>query len=125
MTFSARLIVLKYLAFFAGCYACYFLQVVLKQPPVFSAAAVGFAGSFLHFPKFYEKKGLHSALFAGSLAGMCSRQILTHPIDVVWISFFGAMIYVLALPHANGMGGRLGTIAFISSLLFFASRTVW
>lgn len=125
MTFALRLIFLKYLAFFAGCYACFFMQVIFHQTAVFSAAAVGFAGTFLHFPKIYERQGLHSALFAGSLAGMCSREILTGPWDVVWVSGFGAIIFVLARPHGNGVGGKLGTIAFVSSLMFFVSRWVW
>ena len=120
-----KLYVLKFMAFFAGCYACYFFQVAGGQSAVVSAALVGFICSFLHFPKLYEKKGLHAAIFSGGLAGMCSRATLESPLHVCLLSLIGAGIYVLARPHADGIGGKLGTIAFLSCAIFFLARGVW
>ncbi len=117
-----KLFLLKFIVFYFGCLSCYLLQVHFLLHPVVATATVGFLGSFLHFPRLYEKKGLHAAIYAGCFAGMCSRSVIEGPEQVVMISFIGALLYVLCKPYANGFGGKLGLISFVSSLLFFLSK---
>jgi hypothetical protein len=120
-----RLFSFKLLAFLAGCMGCYYLQLHLNQSPVMASASVGFLGSHLHFPKLYEKKGLHSAIYAGSFAGMYSTKILQHPFHLILLSVIGTLLYLIMKPHFDGFGGKLGTIAFISSVVFLVMRTAW
>jgi hypothetical protein len=120
-----RLYSLKFAAFFGGCLACYLFQVRAGISPVMSAALTGFIGSFLHFPKLYEKKGLHAAIYSGSFAGMCSLELVKHPGHVLYLSLIGTSIYLLLKPKFNGFGGKLGTVSFIASIIFLVTKSVW
>ena len=120
-----RLFILKFVAFFGGCIACYLLQVSYGLSPVMSSAITGLLGSFLHVPKIYEKKGLHAAIYSGSFAGMCSLEMLQHPGHVVLISFIGTGIYLMMKPRFPGFGGKLGTVSFIASFIFLMVKSVW
>ena len=120
-----KLFITKALAFSLGSLSCYCLQRYFQFQSITAAATVGFLGSYLHFPKYYEKKGLHSALYAGAFLAMTSMSILTGPLDVFIISLIGTGLYLLSKPFANGIGGKLGTIAFLSSIIFFMARGLW
>lgn len=120
-----KLFFLKFIAFLGGSFFCFFLQKELNYIPVLAAAVTGFLGSFLHFPKIYEKKGLHNAIYAGSFAGMCSEEIIHHPILLVPLSLIGTFFYLSTLSRANGFGGKLGTIAFLSSFILLVIESIW
>lgn len=120
-----KLLILKTLAFAAGIFTCHLLQTEAQLTPALAAALTGFVGSFLHFPALYEKKGLHSAIYAGSFAGMCSPEIFNHPFEFLVLSLFAAGVYLLTIPHVTGFGGKLGTVSFIASILFFLLRNAW
>ncbi len=119
-----RIYPLKIIAFYFGCLGCYLIQSYLFWTPVSAAASMGLVGSFLHFPKMYEKKGLHSAIYAGAFAGMASRQILEGPLHVLIASVIGGITYVLLKPYFNGFAGKLGLIAFMSTLTLFIAKSL-
>lgn len=48
---------------------------------------------------------------------MGSRGVDAGAWQIVVVSFVGSSLYFFLRPYFNGMGGRLGLIAFISSLL--------
>lgn len=120
--FPTSLFLSKSIVFYLGCLICYTLQVEGHYSAVFSAAFVGFIGSFLHFPKLYEKKGLHAAIYAGAFAGMGSTEILTSHWDILIVSLIGTFFYVISRPIAFGFGGKMGTISFVSSFCFYVIR---
>ena len=120
-----RLYPLKLAAFFGGCLCCYLFQVKAGISPAMSAALTGLMGSFLHFPKFYEKKGLHAAIYSGSFAGMISTELIKHPGHLLYLSMIGTAIYLLFKQRFLGFGGKLGAISFIASFLFLITISVW
>lgn len=119
-----QIYVIKFLAFYIGCMTCATLQTEVGLNPVLSSALVGFLGTFFKFPKA-NIHGIHSAIYAGSFAGMCSVEILQGPQHIIGVSVLGSILYVWAQPHFSGYGGRLGTIAFISSTFIFLSKSLW
>lgn len=108
-----------------ACYTCNLLQTSYKFSPVLAAATVGFTGSFYHFSKWVEKQGIHAVIYAGAFAGMCSPEYLSSPQYVFLVSFIGAALYLISKPHLKGFGGKLGTIAFISTVFLVALRSLW
>lgn len=120
-----KLFISKFIAFFGGCFVCYLLQKELGLSAVAASASTGFIGSFLHFPRYYEKNGLHAAIYAGTFAGMCSFSILESPVHIMAVSLIGAGLYLISRPYAVGIGGKLGTISFISGLIFLLSKGAW
>lgn len=120
-----KLFISKFIAFFGGCFLCFFLQKEFGLTPVLACAGTGFVGSFLHFPRYYEKNGLHSVIYAGTFAGMCSPAILKSPWHIMCLSMIGVTLYLLSKPYVKGIGGKLGTISFISGLIFLLSGSLW
>jgi hypothetical protein len=119
-----QLFLTKTLLFYLGCLACYVLQREIHLTAVTAAALTGLVGSFLNFPKFYETKSLHSVIYAGAFAGMCSPEILTSHTDIALLSIIGGALYLTTRSYAQGFGGKLGLVSFISSLLFLALRQI-
>jgi len=120
-----QLFPLKFVAFFTGCLSCYLLQVKAGISPALAAALTGLVGSFIHLPKFYEKKGLHAAIYSGSFAGMFFPELIRHPLHILILSIIGTAIYLLLKPKFLGFGGKLGTVSFIASFLFLISQSLW
>jgi hypothetical protein len=109
----------KFLSFFIGCWLCLNLQSHLGWGPVISAALVGFLGSF-----FPENRKIHSAhiqanIYIGAFVGMGSKALSTNSVHIALIALLGSLLYFLLTPYFKGLGGKLGMIAFVSSLLSF------
>ena len=121
----SKIFTLKFCAFFIACYSCSLLQTHFHFSAVMAAATVGFVGSFYPFSRWVEKQGIHAVMYAGAFAGMCSPEYLSAPAYVMIVSFFGATLYLLTRSHLHGFGGKLGTIAFVSTLFLVALRSLW
>lgn len=120
-----KLFIIKFFAFYLACLTCTTLQSSFGFSPVLASALVGFTGSFYHFSSWVEKRGIHAVIYAGSFAGMCSQENLSGHEHIVFISLVGAGLYLISKPHLNGFGGKLGTIAFVSSILLVLTRSLW
>lgn len=118
--------IVKFMAFFIGCYGCFVLREQTGLTPVVSSALVGLLGSFIPFPKSFNGKGIHDAIYCGSFAGMCSLSYLSTVSSFVVISGLGSFVYLLTVPYFKGHGGKFGSMAFITFLLFlFSKGSIW
>jgi len=94
---------------FLGVILTYELSFIFSFSSVLSSALVGMIG-FLLIRK-------HSmALYCGSFAGMVSPQIFNH-YEVIVLGLICAFVYLLVKTILDGFGGRLGTIAFVSTTI--------
>lgn len=100
-----------------GCYSCWLLQSLFGWTAILAAATVGLMGTFIPAPSLLDHRGVQAAIYAGTFAGMCSPNILENPWHILIVSFFGTILYFFTKPHLKGFGGKLGTIAFFSSML--------
>jgi uncharacterized membrane protein YeaQ/YmgE (transglycosylase-associated protein family) len=83
---------------------------------VVASCIVGLIGALIG----YLAKSTHLPLiiFAGSFVGMTSTAIGTIPMIIIGGALSG-LLYKLSLNIFAGFGGRLGTIAFISTVISF------
>jgi uncharacterized membrane protein YeaQ/YmgE (transglycosylase-associated protein family) len=109
-----RLYLKKFAAFYGGCLACYLLQRNAHLSAVAASALAGLLGTLIPSP------GIQGAIYAGSFAGMCSQEILGGHLQVFFLSAVGAAVYLWAKPRFTGFGGKLGAVAFVSSLCLLA-----
>lgn len=116
---------LKYVAFMAGCFLCRYFQLDWAISPVIASASIGLIGTFIKIPSLYDTHGLHSAIYAGSFAGMCSTTILSSYNETFILSLILTILYFFTRKMATGFGGKLGTLAFVSSLIFFLGKSLW
>ncbi|WP_347358588.1 hypothetical protein [Bdellovibrio sp.] len=58
----------------------------------------------------------------GAFVAMGSKTVDAGAAQILLVSLMGSTIYVVISPYFKGLGGRMGLIAFISSLLGIAMR---
>jgi len=107
-----------------GLVAAVSLQSVFLIPSFLASAFVGFVGSFLPKSKFYDSKKAVACVYTGSFAGMCSAEFLTSRFDIMVLCVFTGFSFSLVGSRFRGFGGKLGTIAFVSSLFFICTKAV-
>lgn len=85
------------------------LYFYASVPQIAASALTGVIGYV--FLRDYEKE-----VYCGSFAGMISLAIVS-PIFIILMVVLLPMIYLMARSIFNGLGGKLGTIAFVSSII--------
>ncbi|MBW6484321.1 MAG: hypothetical protein K0B10_14860, partial [Vicingaceae bacterium] len=92
-----------------GAFLTYLLTQFLPISSIIASATVGIIG-YLTFKKN------SFAIYCGSFVGMTSAGIFNY-YELLLASFICGVIFVIVKPILNGYGGRLGTIAFISTVI--------
>ncbi len=104
-----------------GSMATYYISIDLAYGPVIGAAFVGLISSAL--PLIYKENKTFSLLpfpiYCGSFVGMSATFILMNIFTVGLAGFVAGLLYVGTQNMLIGIGGRLGTIAFMSVILIF------
>ncbi|MBN2540606.1 MAG: hypothetical protein JXB08_03670 [Bacilli bacterium] len=77
------------------------------------------ASSFIGLVGFLFLRKYQVAIYCGSFAGMVSVALFGFE-EVVVLALICAFIFILTKPLFFGYGGKLGTIAFMSSLITFS-----
>lgn len=91
--------------------SCFALHFFAGLPVVLAAAIVGLAGSFWVWPRAYGNH-TQAAIYAGAFAGMCSSSFIATWQAFSLVCIFGALFYTATRSMFEGIGGRLGAIAF-------------
>ncbi len=93
------------------------LSTRLKLGPVMASALVGLAGGLL-LPPLMPETGpmLAVVVICASFTGMSSRERLADERRLALAGLITGLIFIFTLPAMGGAGGKLGTIAFASSL---------
>ncbi|EQC45997.1 hypothetical protein [Bacteriovorax sp. Seq25_V] len=116
--------IVKFSAFFLGCYCCVLLREYFGLNAVISSCLVGLFGTFLPVQKFGNKSRIEAAIYAGSFAGMCSAGVLSGALQIFLLSILGGTFFLLTENILHGLGGKLGTIAFISVSLVYLIKGI-
>ena len=106
---------LIFIAFTLGCAACHALHAH-GVPTIPAAAALGLGATFL--PRF-----LPSVFWTGVFVGMSSDQIIGDYVQVLGASAIGTAYYHLARPYLDGVGGKMGAVAFVTTATWLGVRT--
>src|SRR5690606_20499542 len=109
----------------AGALICYFLNHRYQLGPVISAGMVGASASFIPLinrESAYLKQ-LPGTFYCGAFIGMTNLAIASSIYFVLAASFFAGVLLLVSKSLFNGLGGKLGTVAFtavtITSFIFF------
>jgi len=83
--------------------------------PVVAAALVGFFYTIFAEMAGNWLKNLSAPVYCGTFVGMCAKFIFTDLWMVGLAGAFAGLVYVISDGVFEGVGGKLGTIAFIGS----------
>ncbi|MGJ1430547.1 hypothetical protein ACR79M_02755 [Sphingobacterium spiritivorum] len=111
-----------------GAISCYYLHTHFHLGTVFSAGIIGTAGSFvpiLNKRSAYLQQ-LPAAIYCGAFVGMSSEGIANGFTFILAASICTAVLLVVSKSLFSGIGGKLGTLAFlgvsITYLIIFLIR---
>jgi len=94
-----------------------------KSDAVIGSALVGFPLGFLRL--FFPGVSIYSEVaFASSFAGMTSFKFVRKPLYYLLIGLVVGVVFLLSTPFFRGFGGKLGTIAFLSVMLFLSLKSL-
>ncbi|WP_374030023.1 hypothetical protein [Bdellovibrio bacteriovorus] len=113
---------LKFLFFLSGCWFCFFLQSQFKVSAVIAASFTGLLGTFIPDSKRIEGTHIHATIYIGAFVAMGSKVVDAGLKEILFVSIIGSLIYSFVSPYLRGLGGRLGFIAFVASLMGVALR---
>ncbi|MFD2033269.1 hypothetical protein ACFSKL_00625 [Belliella marina] len=104
---------------YLGALGTYGLQLA-GLDAVLSAACIGVAGALI--PKLQKSnptlKLLPAPIYCGSFIGM--TNFTSDPIFILIAATFTCLLYFLSKPILVGIGGKLGTLAFIGVVLTYS-----
>lgn len=113
---------IHFIGFFFGILGCFFLQKFALLSAVFSASLIGLLASVIPMQRFSNH--LPSTLYAGAFIGMGTFLNVLNLSHLLVTSTIAAILYSLGMPFFNGVGGRLGFIALLSTLIFLSLKAL-
>lgn len=116
--------IVKFSAFFLGCYCCIFLREFFSLNAVIASCLIGLLGTFIPVSRFGNTRNIQATIYAGSFAGMCSAGVLSGSLQIFLLSLFGGAFFIISENIFHGIGGKLGAIAFISVSLVYLIKGV-
>ena len=108
--------ILKFLFFLFGCWLSFFLQSTYHISGVMAAALIGFLGSFIPENSRIEHFHVQATIYTGTFVAMGSKINHTDYGQLFLVSAVATTIYFALDRYFKGLGGKLGLIAFISTL---------
>lgn len=106
------------LAVAGGAVVAYVLSVYIGLGAVIGSALVGVAASYL--PRKFP-----AAIYCGSFVGMSSTLVLGNFWIVGLAGLLAGLVFIFAQNIFKGVGGKLGTIAFVGSVLTTTFLNLW
>lgn len=100
------------------------LQTLFLVPAFVASASVGFAASFMPKRKSYDADQLTACVYSGSFAAMCGLSYFSKWQDVFLLCVLVSLSFLLLKPYFRGFGGKLGSIAFVASMIFVGLKGV-
>ncbi len=105
-----------FIVFIIGSLGTYFINKQYKIGAVAASSLLGLTFGLLLPNIFSNGNSLAVALFCGTFIGMSTTSKLSTGISVIIASVIGTLIYLYTAPYFAGLGGKLGLIAFGSSI---------
>ena len=100
----------------SGAVSTFFINTELKFGPVIAAGCIGTIASFI--PSVNRKSNLLKeappAIYCGAFVGMTSASVAPNLKFILLAGIIAGSILILSKNIFNGLGGKLGTIAFSS-----------
>lgn len=104
-----------------GAMSCYYLNQIFGLGPVLGAALTGTVASFI--PNINKNSRylphLPAAIYCGAFVGMSNAQVAHGFYFILTASIFTAILLVVSKSLLDGVGGKLGTLAFLGVSLTY------
>ena len=89
-----------------------------------AAAAIGLLGTFIPNNRRIDNVHIQSTIYSGAFVAMGSRLDQTSVWQLLLVSLIGSTLYFILDRYVKGLGGKLGLIAFVSTVLSLLLRAL-
>ena len=100
---------------FIGALSCFVLQSFFSLSSVLSSAIIGLLGSFIST----KEERVSLLIYIGSFIGMGADLNIYH---LLFSSIISSFLFIIFKNYFNGLGGKLGSLAFLGSLVIYFCR---
>lgn len=107
-----------------GCSFCFYLQNYLGLTAVLSSALTGLIFSFMPDSKHYDAPEMKAIIYTASFAAMTSPAFLENIFSLPILAILVTSLYHITKMYFIGFGGKLGSIAFVSSIIFCLGKSL-
>lgn len=114
----------KFFCFLSGCWLCFYIQSELHVSAVIAAASIGLLSTFTPNNRRIEAVHIQSTIYSGAFVAMGSRLDQTSVWQLLLVSLIGSTLYLVLDRYVKGLGGKLGLIAFVSTILSLLLRAL-
>ncbi len=114
----------KFLCFLSGCWLCFYIQSELHVSAVIAAASIGLLGTFIPNNRRIDDVHIQSTIYSGAFVAMGSRLDQSSVWQLLLVSVIGSTLYFVLDRYVKGLGGKLGLIAFVSTILSLLLRAL-
>jgi len=123
-TFTPIQIVIVIVGSSLAAWITYVFNVKFELGPVLASGLVGLGlGVVLVLEGSRFSLNLASIIFGATFVGMCSKEIAKNEWFIIISGMLFGGIYIMMIPF-NGLGGMLGTTAFISTITLYGLRNL-
>jgi len=105
-----------FIVFIIGSLGTYFINDRYNIGVVTASSLLGLTFGLILPNVFFNGSALAVALFCGTFIGMSTTSKLENWASVILASAIGTIIYLYTAPYFAGLGGKLGLIAFGSTI---------
>ena len=116
--------VLKFFCFLGGCWFCFYLQSKWHLSSVLASALIGFLATLIPRNPRLDQAHVQATVYTGTFVAMGSQINQAWGWQLLLVSAVGTSIYFIVDKHLKGLGGKMGAIAFISTLLSLILRSL-
>jgi hypothetical protein len=95
----------------------HFLKIEFNISVIVFVAGLGFLGSFISIHKKIDKHDIHGIIYSGAFAGMANSIVFNSFSMILLSASIATSLYLLCNKLFLGIGGKLGTLAFLSTCL--------
>jgi hypothetical protein len=108
-----------------GALLTYLLQHRIKLSPVLASGLVGVMGGLFFQILYPDLAGnLTTALYCSTFVGMSSQKRFRKESPIILVGLMVGVFFILSFPHFGGVGGKIGTVAFVSLLSLEGGRNL-
>ncbi|MDN6540302.1 MAG: hypothetical protein L0K68_03480 [Tetragenococcus koreensis] len=111
---SFRMYIYVFLTVILAGVSTFTIHTMINRVDVVSASAL--IGLLVAFFSSDSSHVIVFAAFCGTFTGMTSKELFTNKSDIIIASFLTAFLFVFSFSLFEGVGGKLGSLAFIASI---------
>jgi len=102
-----------------------FYLIHLNVNSILASALIGFIGSFITFSDKKRQEDIRAIIYCSSFSAIGLNTLIVSKLEVALLPLLIVFLYNSLKSKFIGLGGKLGSIAFVASVVFVIIQKVY